>query len=418
LGRLLLVAALAAASLGGLAVEAPGRAAAQDDSLVLNPAEAKGVAVPGQRIGPFGIRNTTDRTYAMKVLPVLLGQNRDGGLFVRQDPVSLERARRLLEVSGDASFRLRPGGARSLRARLLARSPDDNFYGGVLFQATPPTLTRGSGVTQVLQLNARVFLRPPGALSRTSARLTAIRAEQSAPRRLRALIGFANTANRDVRPTGRLIVRDPEGEERLRGTIEGFDVLPGAEVDLPAKLRGGVLPAGRYTMEAKVRIGELVLRLEAPLELFGPNQVATTDAQIVSFEPPQAQEGEEVEVSVRYANTGNVALAPQAQLVVDATGERVALQTAAVAAGQEGEATGTIRLEGREPRQLTARLLAEGRQLDTSTVTVTPTVRRSLTDRLSDWIAEHAVLLAALLLGLLMLATAALAAGALRRRVG
>jgi len=48
------------------------------------------------------------------------------------------------------------------------------------------------------------------------------------------------------------------------------------------------------------------------------------------------------------------------------------------------------------------RLLAGERELDTSSVTVTPTPERSLSDRVGDWIAGNAVRLVALLVALVM----------------
>jgi hypothetical protein len=205
---------------------------------------------------------------------------------------------------------------------------------------------------------------------------------------------------------------------RFRSTVEGFDVLPGAEVDLPGELKGTVLPPGRYEMEAVIRVGKRSLRLERPLELFGPNEVATTRAEITSFEPPRAEEGEEVGVAVGYRNTGNVTFRPRAELRVGGLDGAIALDAAEVEAGATGEATGSVPIEGTRSRQLTVRLLAGDRELDMTTVTVTPSARRSLGDRAGDWIAENAVVVVAVLLGLVLAMGALLAALVLRRRRG
>ena len=89
-----------------------------------------------QRIGPFSIRNDTGRDYDLRAFPVLLGQKRDGGLFVRLDGAARRRARALMDPS-DTHFDF-PRGATAGASALVQRVPrQHSLYGGLLFEATP-----------------------------------------------------------------------------------------------------------------------------------------------------------------------------------------------------------------------------------------------------------------------------------------
>lgn len=396
-----------------LLLSAPG--ASGQDTLTISPSEAEGIATPGTRTGPFEITNSTDTSYEMEVFPVLVGQNSDGALLVRQAPEDLRVAARSLRVIGDRSFDLKAGDSRSVMAKLISAVPDGGFYGGVLFQGTPPAESGGAQVTQVLQLNARVYLEPPADAQRPQFELTDLRVEQNGSRRLQALLGFHNTGNTVLLPSAGLAVRDDDGDIRFKGRMDGLGVIPGASVDIPVDLGGRVLEAGSYRVEAKVRSEGRTRRIARPFELFGPNEVATEAAEVVGFDPPQAEEGAETEITVRYENTGNVDLTPRAELVVGGLGEPVALETSSSTPGELGSATGSVHLKGVSSRQLTVRLLADGRELDKSSVTVTPTPSRPLSERTSDWLTENALLLMALLLGLVFALTIAFAV-VLRRR--
>src|SRR4051812_39062700 len=110
---LLITAAIAAC----VAAVIPAAAGAQvPPSVTLSPAIAEGTARSGVRVGPFGIRNGTTQAYDLRMFPVLLGQARDGGLFVRLDPASRARAQDLME-----STRSRAGFAPGARLAAGAR---------------------------------------------------------------------------------------------------------------------------------------------------------------------------------------------------------------------------------------------------------------------------------------------------------
>lgn len=386
-------ASLATALICFSAAAGAGHARAETGSLTIRPAVAEGVADAGQRIGPFGIANTTGERYAMRVFPVLLAQKRDGALYVRQSRGALERAGRTLKLTGDRAFVLKPGSSNAAAATLARVPRSHSFYGGVLFQGTPAATPGASGVSPILQLNARVYLRPPAGQRRPRAGLTSLRAEQAGKRRLRVLVGFANLGNLDLQPRGALVVRDASGAVRFQGPVEGFDVLPQARVDLPVDLGPEILPAGDYSMHVAIRAAGRTLRLQRPLKLFGPNQVATQQAEIIRFDSPQAENGEETEIELAYRNTGNVSFQPTAELLVSGTDGAIPLETSTTGPGEEARATGSVMLEGIGSRQLTVRLLAGARELDRRTATVTPVAARSLIDRITDWLIEHAVIL-------------------------
>jgi hypothetical protein len=412
--RLGVIAAAAAAGIAGLAATPLG-AQPPLRALTITPALAEGFSYPGQRIGPFTILNTTGERYAVRALPVLIGQRFDGSLFVRQDPVSRARARRFIELVDRAHFPLASGEARSVSSTLRSDPPRRDFYGGVLFEGAPSGALRGSRLRQVLQLNARIALRPPPAFQSVRARLTEIAAEQAGPRRLRYLVRLANTGNVDVRPKGVLRVLDSSGAVRFGRPLRRLQVLPGFAVDLPAAPARVVLPAGRYILEARVRVGKLVLRKRESMRLFGPNEAATRRAKIVGLVVHDAYIGHEARVQVDYRNLGNVFFAPAASLRAS-DGQEASLATEAVAPGKEGRATGKIEFSGTGSRDVTVRLRADGRELDRRTISVTPVERPPLRNRLQNWIVEHALLLVGALAALVAALLATVATLLVRRQ--
>ena len=398
--RACVVGLFATACLGPLLLTASE--ASGQGNLTIIPSEAEGVAALGARIGPFEITNSTGTPYEVKVFPVLVGQDLSGALLVRQAPRELKLAAKSLRVKEDRDFELKPGDSRAVSAKLIRPVSNKGFYGGVLFQGTPPPESGGAQVTQVLQLNARVYLEPAAEDQRPKAELTDLRVEQNGSDRLQALISFANTGNTVLSPTGRLEVRADNGDIVFVGRTDGLDVIPGATVELPVDLGGRILEAGSYEVEATVQTDGQSLQIRRPFELFGPNEVATKAAEIVSFEPPQAEEGTKTEVAVSYMNTGNVDFLPEVELTVSGIDSPMALESSSSSPGEEGSAAGSVQLEGVSPQQLTVRLLAEGRELDRSSVSVTPTASRPLTERVSDWLVENALLLMAFLIGLVI----------------
>src|SRR5436309_3276764 len=88
---------------------------AATSSVTLSPSYQRTIAKPRLRLGPFGVRNGTSDRYRVSALPDLLGQHRDGSLFVRLDAASLARARRLLSTSAPTPS-LPPRGVAHARA--------------------------------------------------------------------------------------------------------------------------------------------------------------------------------------------------------------------------------------------------------------------------------------------------------------
>ncbi len=398
------VSALALAATLGV----PAAASAQEapHSIRLTPARAEGVIDRGQTIGPFTISNATDQGYRVQVFPVLLGQDRAGGLRIREDAASLRRARRRLAVQTRA-FPFPPGGARSVFGQMRRAPRGAGFYGGILFRATPVGPARQQ-IRNVLQINGRVMLDPPAAQRRVAWEGGEVRAQQDGTRRLRLVVPVTNRGNTFAAVDGVLNVRDASGRAVTTRRLPGLRVLPGATVELPVRMSRPQLPPGAYRLQALLRGAGARARATGAMRLFGVNEVRTELARLVAFSAPRAYIGEETEVRATFRNTGNVEWAPTARLEVRAlrggqTGavlERVALDAETVRPGQRGEVSGKVRLpEGTRSFDLRVRLLADGRELDARTNSVTPVKRPPLTTRIGDFVTENALAIVFLLLG-------------------
>jgi hypothetical protein len=213
-------------------------AAQQPPSIRLSPSRVETTIVRGLNFGPFTLSNATSAPYAVRVFPVLLGQRRDGGIFVRDDAAALGQARAEL-VGSMRAFDFPPGDARSVSARVIRIPASGAFYGGMLFQATPRNRRPGQ-ITNVLQLNASLLLSPTAARARARYRAGPLTAEQAGPRRLRVLATLANSGNLYARATGTLIVRnaggEPVGLTPLAGPSGGAQAVQSAPVE--AVIRG------------------------------------------------------------------------------------------------------------------------------------------------------------------------------------
>lgn len=192
-----------------------------------------------------------------------------------------------------------------------------------------------------------------------------------------------------------------------------MDVLPGYGVDLHADLGAVVLPAGSYTLEARVRAAGMLLRERTRVTLFAPNELATRRVRLVSFEPPRVVDGEDATLSAAYRNTGNVPFEPKAELLVSGRQGPISLHSERVSPGSEGKATGTLCLGGKGPRELTVRLLVGGHLIGTRTVSVTrgpPRERPAPCQRLERGARGVVVLVLAVLLVVALVALVRLAA--------
>jgi hypothetical protein len=386
---------------------APAAGAQVQPSLHLQPARAAGTVANDIGVGPFTIANYTQADYAMRVFPVLLGQSRDGGLFVRDDGASLAlaRARMAAQVRG---FAFPPGAARSVFGRVRRVPPGQGFYGGILFRATPKR-TRGSAqqITSILQLDARVILDPRR--PRVSWVGGAIRAEQDRARRIRILVPVTNRGNTFARISGHVRLRDAAGRLIVARPLRGFQVLPGATVDLPTYVGNPVrLPKGHYTFDAVLRGAGRPAAARGTMDLFGVNEVRTERARLLEFPTPRAYIGDDTSIKATFRNTGNVAYAPPAQLEVRPllAGQpgpvvaRAKLEGDKVAPGKTGEVSGSVKLpQGTRAFELRVRLLKDGHEVDSRTNSVTPVKRPPILARIRAYVTEHAMLIVALILG-------------------
>ena len=151
------------------------------------------------------------------------------------------------------------------------------------------------------------------------------------------------------------------------------------------------------------------------MRLFGVNAVATRTARLTELDSPTAFRGQDVEVKASFENTGNVPYAPEAELLVRSSGGEepgavVKRRPMEVDRAEPGE-TGAIQTEVELPDdtrayQLTVRLLAGRRTIDSRDVSVTPTDRPPVLTRAKNWVTENApavvaILLVALIIGAL-----------------
>lgn len=398
-------ASLAVASVALLPSIAP---AAEPPSLTVSPALAEGIAHAGVRAGPFGIRNFTRQDYDLRVFPVLLGQARDGGLFVRLDRESLATARSLMSVTRRAA-RFPPGASVAASALVRRIPAGHSLYAGVLFQATP-RFRRGRvrpQIRAVLRLDARLLLNPPARLRRVRFVAGPLRAEQAGARRLALRVPVRNAGNAFSTISGRVNVVDAGGRVVTQVALRGIRVLPGATVELVHILHRP-LPAGPYRLSASLRVGRRRERALGAMRLVGVSEVLARAARLIEFTPPQAYKGHRATVAARFRNTGNIAFAPRAEVRARAlAGGAAPRTTPAIAERVQAGRAGAVRASvdvpsGGEPFELTVRLLEGGRVLDARTVSVTPSAKPSIVRRASDYVTEHAVALLAIALALLV----------------
>ncbi len=398
-------AALSAAVLAGAAT------AQTAPALNLSPSQFPGILTGPLQVGPMTLLNGTQTDYRIRVFPVLLGQRRDGGIFVREQARDRRRAGRVVVVQ-TRRFGLVPGEARSVFSRVRRVPRSGSFHGGVLFQATPRVRPSDrEQITNVLQLTASVLLDPITPRRRLRFATGPIRAESPEKGRLRLLVPVSNRGNVYQRVGATVVVRDGSGEVAARTRAKGLKILPGAVVDLPAVPKEK-LPAGDYTLSATLRGAGSAVRARGSMRLFGVNEVATREARLTDLDSPTAYRGQEVEVKASFENTGNVAYAPEAELLVRQTGGeepgKVALRrpmdVESAGPGEMGAIQTELELPGdARSYQLTVRLSAGGRTIDSRDVSVTPTERPPVLTRAKNWVTENALLVVAILLVALIL---------------
>src|SRR6266511_2904976 len=381
--------------------------------LVLSPSRVETVASPGLRLGPFSLLNQTSTGYGVRVFPVLLAQDRQGGITVGDEGPSLRRARRFLGSTATA-FDLPPGAEHSATGVVKRIPRSGGLYGGLLFEARPKR-TQRQQIISVLRLNASVWLDPP--LDRRRVRIDAARihAEQAGKGRIRLVVPVTNRGNAYLGAHGRVRVLDPGGDVRAAARLSRARILPGATVELSGIIDER-LPPGTYPLEATLRMAGETAATRGTMVLGGVSAVEFRSAALGDFPAPTAYEGDPVEVRASYRNTGNVSFAPRAEVRIRPVHRGVAgkvagtqpLVAAATDPGDTGEVSGSIELPGEaQSYEL---------ELDSLTVSVTPQAKPALATRVSEWITGNAILLV-LALGAALVALTA-AALRYRRRLG
>jgi hypothetical protein len=384
--------------------------------LTIAPARTHGIAIRGASFGPIALRNDTAQSFAVRVFPVLLAQDRQGGLLARDDPRSVHAARRHLSAPGKRTV-LRPGGRLTRIATLRKPSRRHNFYGGLLFKGIPQRSGSSPQIVTIYQLNEALLLKPPPRLQRIRLRSAGIRAETIGGKRkkLRVLLSLANVGNTDVVPRGRLRVHDAKGRLVVVRPLSRIDIIPGATVDLTALITKQ-LPAGEYGLSAEVRAGRQRLRVHGQMRLFDVNQVETRAAKLSEFKAPTAYRGEPVKIQAKFRNTGNVPYAPRAQVSVQQVAPRqgragspATLEVSRTAPGDEGGISGSVGLPASTGAyELTVSILEGDRVLDSRAVTVTPVAKPGILARIRDWITRHVIAIVGVMLGAILSLIAAL----------
>jgi hypothetical protein len=206
--------------------------------------------------------------------------------------------------------------------------------------------------------------------------------------------------------SGRVSVVDAAGKVRARVKVSRTGVLPGASVDLPAKVRAK-LTTGRYTLRAALTDGHHHrFSAHGTMELFGTNTVRDDSATLTAFRAPDALKGKDIKIHAAFRNTGNVPGAPRATLdLQDADGRtlrRIPLRASTARPGTTGTIDGTLPLPHGTHFGLTLHLATGAREVDSRSVTLTVRSRPSLASRLSAFFRDNVPLVLAAAFALLL----------------
>jgi hypothetical protein len=383
-------------------------AAAAATGLTITPTEITGVVHRAQPVGPFSLTNNTKMPFAVRVLPVLLGQRLNGTVVLRDDPASRRTAQRMLEVTV-GRFVLAPGARRTVGAVVAGTTPRKGIYAGVAFGAIPTRPPRHSEITTQLRLNGSVLLAPRDRRLRVG--LAPPRGEQAGARAVRLVVDMSNRGNTLARMRGRVRVVDARGKTAARIPLHTAGVLPGFTVETSGMLTKP-LPRGTYGLDATMRAGDgRALRARGTLVLVGANQVRTENARLASVAAPDPEQGDPVRIHATFLNTGNVPYRPNAVLVVrrvDGKGQAgpvvrtQKLQDSSVAPGAHGTISGGTRLNAPVGARLdlTVALSAGRRPLDRQSTRVQVRAAPSVVDQVTDYLREHAVFIIGVLIAL------------------
>jgi competence ComEA-like helix-hairpin-helix protein len=266
-------------------------------------------AQPPAALGPVLVANTTRSSYRVRVRPVFLDQRLDGAFQPRLTRPALRAARRLVAL-GTSRFDLAPGRQQSVEVHWLAAPPDARSAAmAVLVEGQPRAGPQeGSGVGARAAILSLSFMQVPGPLS-VQAGLVALHAEQGPRGKLLLLSRVRNEGRELALPSGgRVVVHDAGGRVVARRHWGGqrLDlVVPGATVDFPVAI-DRLLPAGRYTAETSVRLGDRRTSQTTGFVLDAPNRLPTIRLRIASVDAT-GKAGQPVHVRLRVNNTGTAA---------------------------------------------------------------------------------------------------------------
>ena len=248
----------------------------------IQPARRYVVSHPPKSLVATQVSNTTANGITVTVFPVTLGQNLDGSFSFSEAAPDLYAAAKVLSAN-PRGFQLAPGAATRVHLRwnlLPLHAPA--AYMGVIFQGVPQVKRRAlNTVERLLSVN---FLILPGHHP-SSGTFTDLRAQQAAPRVLRFLPRVKNTGTIvDLPRNTAFVIRDAAGHVRFKTRWRGDVVLPGYQRDFPILMSKPVLPAGNYTMAARMDFGSSHnRRIRRPFTLVGPNELPTSHLVLNGF---------------------------------------------------------------------------------------------------------------------------------------
>ncbi len=402
--------------LAGVAAPAPAAAG----GLLVSPSSIDQRVRPGSLLPAVTLRNDSDRAVVVRAFALRAGQELNGLPRWSVDRRSKRVGARFLRVS-PRRFRLAPGQARPVRARVLARQPTRGrgSYGVLIFD-TRPAGEDASGdavVSANVRLAANILLRYPGRV-RHRTLLEQVRAEQAGPRVLRFFARMANRGNLHVQPHARMVIRDRRRRVVARSEFVSGNVLPRARRELTTELTK-VLPAGRYVAYVTARAARRTTRKQLSFRLVGPNELPTAKLQIARLAAPQPGIDEEFEATGELINRGTASARPRAVMTVSplsgAPLARRSLRLGALAPGRRASLSATFPGLAEGEYRLSLSVAGPAGVADERTVVFAPGAQVSLWDRLLDWAAAHVALLIVAFVAILVATIAA--GGAYVRRL-
>ncbi|MEW6046851.1 MAG: hypothetical protein AB1609_10270 [Bacillota bacterium] len=220
----------------------------------------------GGRLGPVYVTNTSGQPVPVQVELAGLTHDPDGYPVFLTDPEHRDLAIRSVRPSW-TSAELRAGETRALWFD-VHRPPHGGVYLAALVRTPVPT---GSLVVAVL-----LFLRGPGASTQPSLRLEGVWAEQETPNQpVQVVAQVRNTGARDETARGEALLVGPDGQLQGRIHLGPATVLPGAVRLLRAEWRPGLLPPGRYVVQAALAgQGGAAQKLAAGFDVIRPYELA------------------------------------------------------------------------------------------------------------------------------------------------